>query len=841
MERRMRGNSHVRCGAGEKSEIVSKIYLSLSDPMQAELILYLTGEHDDIHWHNCKPIPGSLFVVGDPKQSIYRFRRADITIYNQVKEIIKNNGEVIYLDINFRSSDNVCNWVESTFKKKNEDLFGFEEDATNIQAGFKNILSLWDDFLQGEDKSINGIYQYNYPESQEPEYVANIVEDILESYVITEKVKKLKDGIKNGEKDYYNVNRKVKEGDIMILTKTNEETGLYLKALKNKGISALLAGEKNLGDTREILNLFILIDALVDYRDNVKLVSVLRNSFYLELETINLFMEKYRDLSQFIFSKNKIDKIQHPSIKKAFLYLNDLANLSKELRPIPFIERIIENQIGVYDIHREYTNIEIRDAESALGQTIEILKSKSCGSIYELREELKNLISTKVNYELPINKKEAENAIRIMNIHKSKGLEANIVILVGGDKKKSILSNTHYVEKDNEGNSIGFIAYSKNHNIIGPKEMERKEVEKLFKEAEIDRLLYVAATRAKSTLIVSNAMEEKNFLYPLSNNIENEIKSEKRIENIKREIKLSKEKRKEIQITKELIRLKEISSPSYFKITPSEFERVKDIKDEVNFMEKTIIYRSPKFQSTRISKSKFIPYSPRGKGYGIIIHRAMEILIKNSKNFNDINNNIIDYAVKVSVNENIDNLEINRTNIGLFYPSMDLAVSAIMEKENNEARLIIKRRVYKYVKRVLNNFINNEDIIEIFRNSDKVFSELSFTMAIDKKDREILWKLSNLIPREQIMMVKKYNKIILINGVMDLVIKSKDGSWTIIDYKTDICFNREILRRNYNAQLEGYGILFEEIMKDEDIKVDNLLLYSTFNDELIDIYSKILV
>ena len=97
--------------------------------MQAELILHLTDIEDDYtgvkYWQDSKPIPGSLFVVGDPKQSIYRFRRADITIYNRVKDIIEKNGEVVYLDINFRSSDDICNWVESTFKN-NEDGFGFK-------------------------------------------------------------------------------------------------------------------------------------------------------------------------------------------------------------------------------------------------------------------------------------------------------------------------------------------------------------------------------------------------------------------------------------------------------------------------------------------------------------------------------------------------------------------------------------------------------------------------------------------------------------------------------------------------------------------------------------------
>lgn len=821
-----------------------------TDPMQAELVLHLTDEETEYngykYWCDCKPVPGSLFVVGDPKQSIYRFRRADITIYNQVKEIISVNGEVVHLDINFRSSDKVCNWIETTFKKKDSIDFGFDEDSTMMQAGFKGILSLWDESLgEAEDKIVKGVYQYSYPEKEDQEYVTNIVEDILQNYHIIEKVKKREEEIIEGQKDYYNISRQIKEGDIMILTKANEETGLYLRALKDRGISAVLAGEKDLGDNREVLNLFILIDSLVDYRDNIKVVSALRNSFYLSLETIELFMEDNKSLSQFIFFKNKIDKIEHPSIKRAFMYINEIANLSRELSPIAFIEKIIENKVGIYDIHREYERLEIRDAESSLRQTIEILKSKNCGSIYELREELKKLLSTKVNYELPINKEESENAVKIMNIHKSKGLEANIVILVGGDKKRTISSSSHYVEKDEKNENIGFIAYGGNHNILGPKEVRRKEKEKLYKEAEVDRLLYVGATRAKSVLIIANALDEKSFLYPLSKDIRNEIKPKDSIEKVFRESKLSRTKKRELDITKDLRVKKEISNPSYFKVTPSQFETVTDdyVEDFGGGREKTI-YISPRIKNTSISRPKVI--GPRGKIYGTIIHNAIETLIRKSNNLNRINDDIINYAVRTSINENIDKLEINRGNIGLFYPLMNYRVDEIIKiaikKGNREAREIIKRRLYKYAKKTLNNFIKNEDIIGLFRNSKNVFPELSFTIAIDERNEDTLNKILSFLPKGEVKLIEEANKSVLINGTIDLVIESENGDWTILDYKTDAYHNVDIntrLRNSYASQLEGYRILLEEIMR--DIKVENLLFYSTFNDKVICVYSEMLI
>jgi len=88
-----------------------------TDPIQAEVMLLLTADDPgQMHWRQCRPVPGSLFLVGDPKQSIYRFRRADIVTYEQVKEIVtQNNGKVVPLTANFRSSPELVDWYNATF------------------------------------------------------------------------------------------------------------------------------------------------------------------------------------------------------------------------------------------------------------------------------------------------------------------------------------------------------------------------------------------------------------------------------------------------------------------------------------------------------------------------------------------------------------------------------------------------------------------------------------------------------------------------------------------------------------------------------------------------------
>ena len=99
-----------------------------TDPVQAEVMLLLTADDpDETEWRRCTPASGSLFVVGDPKQSIYRFRRADIVTYSEVKRIIlATGGLVVSLSANFRSSASLVEWINDSFSRR------FPAESTEI-------------------------------------------------------------------------------------------------------------------------------------------------------------------------------------------------------------------------------------------------------------------------------------------------------------------------------------------------------------------------------------------------------------------------------------------------------------------------------------------------------------------------------------------------------------------------------------------------------------------------------------------------------------------------------------------------------------------------------------
>ena len=438
-----------------------------------------------------------------------------------------------------------------------------------------------------------------------------------------------------------------------------------------------------------------------------------------------------------------------------------------------------------------------------------------------------------------------------MNIHKAKGLEANIILLVGGDKARYISSDTHYIQKNQDDMSIGYMKYNSQFKAKGPGEDEKQEKEMEFKEAEMDRLLYVAATRAKSVLIIGEGINEEAFLNPLSTNIDKEISVIEEREKIDNILKATGAKQMERRLTRDLRIKKEIYSPAYIRSSPSSFKASGFGLDEKQSMDVKSVTVKFARKIKAPDKIKFNP-GPRGRVYGTIVHDALESLIKGTDNLQNISKEKINYSIKFAVNGVIDNLEINKTNISLLYPGQYEKVKKLVRLSIKEGQEVvvgsIKERLYAYVKDVLHNFMENQDIKELFKNADQVFPELAFTIAIHESNKDIFFFFSTLMATSntnEISRVGKDNKTILINGVIDLVVKSKDNTWTILDYKSDKPIRggsdiRHHLIKSYGGQLEGYKLLFEEIVKDQEIKVDKLLLYSTYLDGVIEVNSEVM-
>ena len=118
----LRSNADVRRAMQQKYRWILVDEFQDTDPIQAEVLVLLTADEASIarptaaDWSTVRLRPGALFVVGDPKQSIYRFRRADIDIYNTVRALVQaSGGEVLSLTACWRSLPEVCALANAVF------------------------------------------------------------------------------------------------------------------------------------------------------------------------------------------------------------------------------------------------------------------------------------------------------------------------------------------------------------------------------------------------------------------------------------------------------------------------------------------------------------------------------------------------------------------------------------------------------------------------------------------------------------------------------------------------------------------------------------------------------
>lgn len=456
-----------------------------TDPIQSEVMLFLCS--DDLQekdWQKITVRPGSLFVVGDPKQSIYRFRRADLDVYSYVKKKMQESGaEIVHLTSNFRSVHSIGDFCNSVFKGV------FPSTANQYQAQYEPMNTLM------EEGPSSGVF------------VLNISEDYKKNaHVITE----------DAERIAAHVRSLLDQGtyqpkDFLVLLHYKMNLTAYAKAFEDQDIPVRMTGGNSLAGNREIQELLSLCQALAYLDDTVALAAVLRGIFF-----------GFSDADLFAFKKGGgafhmwapipegVDTDVAEKFSTAYSQLQQYYQLTESLSPAAAFQEIIDS-LGLvpYLLAREL-------GESCCGHLLQVLEwirhlehHDLCDWI-SLVEQLERLISSAPEEEMRIDSTH-EDALRLMNLHKAKGLEAEVVFLVdpvkGGPKRVDF-----HVQRIG-GEAKGYLCI-RNHRGVPlalPKDWETYErEEEQYLQAEENRLLYVAATRARQMLSISRSLYPGN-------------------------------------------------------------------------------------------------------------------------------------------------------------------------------------------------------------------------------------------------------------------------------------------------------------------------------------------
>ncbi len=493
----LRDNEEVRAYFKNRIKYLLVDEFQDTDPIQAEITMLLTGaDNTECDWRKVKPKSGALFLVGDPKQSIYRFRRADIDIYNQVKGIFsKGAGEVVGLTANFRSLDPIRDLTNQVFKGI------FPEKDTKHQAKFAPL-----DTIRGKsDDYTNGIFVNAIPKvlRNSRKVIAEIDAKIVANWIhqAINGGLKLERKAQEGAPD-------AKPGDFMIIAKGKDNLAVYAKALEVRGVPYELTGGENFGNSEELYEIFKVLKAVADPKDPVAIVAALRGLFIGASDN---------DLYDFAREGGKFSYLSVATkgpeiITSALKRLRKYNEISEHNSPVTAVEMIVED-LGTIPLAMSQEMGSSRAGN--ILKAIELLrgeKPNSTCSFIELVEYLFEIRETAKIEEMSLFPATAK-AVRVMNLHKAKGLEAPVVILADPGPRDVDFDPELHIARTGE-KSVGYFTVSRSLGEYGSELVAFPEnwdgfasEEKLYELAEKVRLDYVAVTRAKNILVVSTYHE----------------------------------------------------------------------------------------------------------------------------------------------------------------------------------------------------------------------------------------------------------------------------------------------------------------------------------------------
>jgi ATP-dependent helicase/nuclease subunit A len=451
-----------------------------TDPVQAELVFLLAAEEDAAaspstpDWRAVALRPGALFVVGDPKQSIYRFRRADIDIYNVVRERFSQaaNGRVVPLTMNFRSAKGLCGWANRVFETR------FPAEATAHAPKYAPL-----DAHQEAEAGLVKTLTYTCDKAEVPDQDAERIARYIRSEVDA------------GRRAY---------SEFLVLTRRKRYIGAYASALEALNVPVETSGAGAFGDSPEVAAFTVLLRALADPQDPLPLIAVLRGPLF-GISDPELFA--YRQSGGW-FGLFKGDGVQEPDpVRTALATMQQFYRWTRVLPAPAALERVLEATGYLALAATTPSGVDAGDLVHAVDRVRQVVEDG--GSLADAADALEADSEAASEVEsLPLEPGRSD-VVRVMNLHKAKGLEAPVVFLAdpcgGWLPPPSLHIRRQGTTAQGWFRIVRSSEWSFSTTVLGEHAdwPEHAAAEEPYLRAEEDRLLYVAATRAKELLVVS--------------------------------------------------------------------------------------------------------------------------------------------------------------------------------------------------------------------------------------------------------------------------------------------------------------------------------------------------
>jgi ATP-dependent helicase/nuclease subunit A len=493
-----------------------------TDPLQVEILLLLAaGDPKVTEWHRARAVPGKLFIVGDPKQSIYRFRRADVTLYRQVQEqLLRSGARHVKLSVSFRSVPEIQHAVNAAFAPR---MGGAEIGGAAGAAGVRPTGAASGRPAESGGSSYVPLEPFRAGSDSQPAVIAlpvpapygdyrSIVDwriDVSLPDVVGAWIHWLvrESGWMVSERERPDHRVPVEPRHVCILFRRfrnfdRDVTRPYVDALEARELPHLLVGGSSFHEREEIEALRNALTAIERPDDEFSLFATLHGPlFALSDAALLLWRDRVGSLHPFRRPPDPLPDAL-AEVASALALLRDL-HRARNRRPLA--DTIAE----LLEATRAHAGFAIWPTGSQALANIDRLRDmarrweqQGLVSFRAFVDRLEDEAERGEAGEAPL-LEEGVQGVRIMTVHKAKGLEFPVVVLADMTAKETLEEPTRWSDPE-RGLCVQRLASCippelRDH---GMEEMEREREEAL-------RLLYVATTRARDALVVPVIGDER--------------------------------------------------------------------------------------------------------------------------------------------------------------------------------------------------------------------------------------------------------------------------------------------------------------------------------------------
>ena len=723
-----------------------------------------------------------LIVVGDPKQSIYRFTGAEKAVYDEVDAMMAGIpatwAESVSLDTNFRSNKAIVDWVNDKFSKLMPSSY----------------LPMDTDWVVSEPSALHGVYKYEadlgvdgkgepvkYKKADDVTAVVELVNSLVDNThcFVEEPVRKDIDTFDTPSL------RKIEYSDIMIICKNTTKIKNYVEKFAEYGIPVNVQGKFKVSEDEILRNFVLLVEYLAGYKNKKKRITAAQ-----------------------ILSGLDASKVDADELKKAESELNELRVYFREnsMDSAAIVRYLLLREELYLPKGKLQASERVREYRIRLNQMVETCLSNNDGDMSQLSSLMNDYIEKEIKREIPLDSN--EDAVRLMNVHQAKGLTGKIVIIA--DRSND--------EKCRYG---GFKNNGKYYPTVSFKISSRDDAETKFiptygwdydrlrqayteEMEESIRLQYVAATRAAHALIIMPLIYGKT--YPNAW-FSDEIYRYDSLPDVNEWIRDREADAKSYPIASST------SSATHKKYNLQNLEANKASADISKLLESQLISVTP----SGLEPEGVTGYSPADSGYikesrpggnvfGTVMHRVYELIFiryefLEKKSAAD-REKAIERIINQAILENYDDMRA--------------------EDKPKEFFEFLKAKMLEYYDKV---------IAPIMADAEEIYPEYTFSFFVEDSERAaFITDFGTFLKRAKDAIIIG-DEPIWVNGQADLVVKNKDGSVKVYDYKSDAMNGKaatafvKSIQNKYEGQLALYTYAIGKSFGVSDVQTELIDLY----------------